>query len=922
MMVLKRLSNFAVLAAFIAASLPWVVPVHAQSPETPEPFTPIETLLNSMTPEERVGQLFLVTFTGTDTGAGSQIYDLIVRHHIGGVVLLASSDNFVGAPDTVGQAYDLISRLQTLEWDSAINMEFDPNTGERLDLTYVPLFVGITQEGNGYPTDQILNGLTSIPSEMAIGATWDTNLAAEVGSVLGRELSALGVNLYLGPSLDVLETPKPLASGDLGTRVFGGDPYWVGEMGRAFINGLHLGSDHKLMVIAKHFPGRGGSDRLPEEEVSTVRKSLEQLKQIELAPFFAVTGNAPSPEAAADGLLVSHIRYQGLQGNIRATTKPVSFDAQALAAMLALPQFSTWYSQGGLVVSDDLGTRAVREFYSPESGGSFSARTVARDAFLAGNDLLYLGQITSREGWDTYTTTISILDFFSQKYREDPAFAERVDASVRRILAMKFRMYGVFSLTNVLAPGSGLEVIQQSSDVSFRVARSAATLISPDPQEFKTVLPSPPDVNDQLVFITDSISVQQCSVCSPQPAIAVDAMEQTILRLYGPRSGNQAVNFRISSFSFENLQAMLDGLDPPFIEDDIGKADWVIISTTDSSRGQPGLISRFLSERQGLLRSKHVILFSFGAPYYFDSTDISNLTAYFALYSSQPPFVEAAARLLFQELTPSGASPVSIPGIGYDLITIMAPDADQIISLSLDLPPAPVAAGTPGTPEPTPIPLFQIGNTIAIRTGTILDHNGHAVPDGTVVRFSMILTGEGGGILQQVEATTTQGVARASFGLDKPGLLEIRAVSEPATLSDTLQLDVSQTGAVAVTVVVPQLTEEFEPTPVATAPPEEEGFVTQEGFPRFNAWFLAMFLIAFSVVLGLWFGGRLVSRKAGTRWAFGILLGGLASYNYLALGLPGGTAWLTSNGLAGVLMFVVLGEVIGFAGGWFWSRRP
>jgi len=42
----------------------------------------------------------------------------------------------------------------------------------------------------------------------------------------------------------------------------------------------------------------------------------------------------------------------------------------------------------------------------------------------------------------------------------------------------------------------------------------------------------------------------------------------------------------------------------------------------DASNGQPQIISRFLSERQDLLSNKHVILFSFGAPYYFDATDI------------------------------------------------------------------------------------------------------------------------------------------------------------------------------------------------------------------------------------------------------------------------------------------------------------
>ena len=132
---------------------------------------------------------------------------------------------------------------------------------------------------------------------------------------------------------------------------------------------------------------------MPEEEVATVRKSLEQLKQVELNPFFAVT-TSDEPTEVVDGLLVSHIRYQGFQGNIRATTRPVSFDATALSTILALPEFATWRTNGGLVVSDNLGSAAVREFYA-QSGETYSPRSVARDAFLAGNDLLYLGNITS-----------------------------------------------------------------------------------------------------------------------------------------------------------------------------------------------------------------------------------------------------------------------------------------------------------------------------------------------------------------------------------------------------------------------------------------------------------------------------------------------------------------------------------------------
>jgi beta-N-acetylhexosaminidase len=907
-----RLIRVFLLVIFLAILIP--VPARAQ-------LSGVDAILNSMTPEERVGQLFLVTFSGTDVSLNSQIYELIIRHHVGGVVLLKQNNNFASEPETVLQAHTLITGLQQLEWDNSINpVAVDLATGNAVPSAYVPLLVGISQEGDGNPTDQILSGLTPLPSEMAIGATWNKELSQKVGEVRGRELAALGINLFFGPSLDVLEVPA-VSGGDLGTRVFGGDPFWVGELGGAYVTGLHAGSENKLLVVAKHFPGVGGSDRLPEEEVSTVRKSIDQLKQIELAPFFAVSGNALSPESTVDGLLVSHIRYQGFQGNIRATTRPISFDPQALKQILALPEFSTWYSNGGLVISDDLGTRAVSDFYT-SGGGQFIARTAARDAFLAGNDMLYLGNINSSDSTDSYSSTISIIDFFAQKYREDPAFAQRVDSSVARILAVKFGLYGKYDISKVAAPADRLAELGSGTDVTFEVARNAATLISPDIQDLASVLPLPPKANERLVFITDTSSAQQCSECAEQPVLANNALQQAVLQLYGPQSGNQTANFRLASYSLQNLQTLLDQLEIPLIEEDISRADWVVISLTDASQGQLELISRFLRERADLLREKHIILFSFGAPYYFDTTTISKFTAYFTLYSKQPQFVDVAARLLFQELTPIGASPVSISGIGYELISVLTPKADQIIPLFLDLETVPEIPGSLITPEPTPIPFFQIGDTIAIRTGVIMDNNGHPVPDGTPVQFSMTLTGEGGSILKQVDSVTTQGVARAPFGLDKPGLLEIHATSDPALTSTILQLDVSQAGSVVVTVVVPEATQINEPaTPEPTVVEAVEGYISTKGYPRFPAWLVAMLFISFCVWIGYGVGIRIADRRTAFRWSLGIALGGLAAYNYLAFGLFGIMNWLSASGLLGLIMFVLLGELLGFVAGWLWARR-
>ena len=129
---------------------------------------------------------------------------------------------------------------------------------------------------------------------------------------------------------------------------------------------------------------------------------------------------------------------------------------------------------------------------------------------------------------------------------------------------------------------------------------------------------------------------------------------------------------------------MLSGESQTDIEAILDRSNWIVISLTDVSNGQIALLRRFFSERPNLIRNKNVILFSFTAPYYLDPTDISKLTAYYALYSKQPAFVEVAARLLFQEITVQGASPVSIPAVGYDLITVMSPDPTQLIPLALD----------------------------------------------------------------------------------------------------------------------------------------------------------------------------------------------------------------------------------------------
>jgi hypothetical protein len=140
-------------------------------------------------------------------------------------------------------------------------------------------------------------------------------------------------------------------------------------------------------------------------------------------------------------------------------------------------------------------------------------------------------------------------------------------------------------------------------------------------------------------------------------------------------------------------------------------------------------------------------------------------------------------------------------------------------------------------------------------------------------------------------------------------------------ISEVLQLDVSQSGAVAVTVVVPELTQSTEPTPQAPVVEIVNRYVSPEGHPRFLGWFLAMLFVVFSIWITYSTGSRISDRRSSLRWALGIALGGLLAYNYLALGLFGITNWLIASGMSGVLAFVFLGEIVGLIAGWVWSRQ-
>lgn len=883
---------------------------------------PVSKRLAQMTSAQKVGQLFVVAFWGRDPSPSSPAGRLIQEYKVGGVVLVTSNNNLSNLlPNTTADVQRLNNTLQSM----ALSPE---GSG-------IPLWIALDQEGDGYPYSRITNGTTPLPTQMAIGATWDTRNAERVGEIVGRELSAIGVNMLLGPVLDVLDDPRPGGKGDVGTRVFGGDPYWVAEMGRAYIQGVHRGGEGQVLVVAKHFPGHGGSDRLPDDEVATVDKSLQELRRVELAPFFAVT-NGRDPEALdqADALMSSHIRYRGFYGDIRQFTRPISFDAESMQALLSLPEFQKW-RQEGLIVSDSLGVRAVRKYFDPQLQ-TFPHRQIAREAFLAGNDLLLLSEFALEFSWDLqFQNSIEVLDYFRETYDSDPSFAARVDSVVERILRAKFKLYPEFTLDQVLVSEEALAQVGRSVDraVIDQIARQSATVLQPTEDS----LPRPPRHDQDILILAEERPIRECfdtlPECDPHSLVPLQALQDAILKLYGPLGTGQVDAARIQTRTYSELKTFLT-----HGESDMGplleEAEWILFVMLDANLpyDDSDALQLFLTQNAQQIYDANVVVLAYTAPYYLDTTEISKLAAYYVFYSKVEPFIETSVRVLFGEVRPQGKPPVSIEGTYYDLNVQLAPDPAQQIGLELI--------------EPDAISAF-VPLTLYVRTGVIRDRNGNPVPDGTQVNM-FARDADSKQILDTVTGLTVGGVAEVRLSIYRPGRVSVVASSgdtpeslpllfiarqepTPTPPSPTPTVTRAPTATPTATAQPPT------PTPTATAtpttpPPSPTPLPTSTPAP-WSAWHgrpldLSGVLGGIVIVAGAGFlvGGRRAQLTRRVRLVLAAWVGGLAGYLAYGWGwLPflshaGWPAWAAGgvSALAGALLLLLAMLLVSWAG----TARP
>jgi beta-N-acetylhexosaminidase len=217
--------------------------------------------------------------------------------------------------------------------------------------------------------------------------------------------------------------------------------------------------------------------------------------------------------------------------------------------------------------------------------------------------------------------------------------------------------------------------------------------------------------------------------------------------------------------------------------------------------------------------------------------------------------------------------------------------------------------------------LFNVGDNLPIKTGVIYDQNGKPVPDGTVVKFIFTL-GDEKSIVQQVETVSTAGVARTSFRIQNPGLLEVRVSSESAITSQILRLDISGSGGAQVTAIAPTPipSETVEPTPtnLPTIIPEPTLTPGEIRARSFGGWLAGLLVLVGLVITAYQVGFKKISVRWGVRFALlTAMVGsfGLVVYGLTPVGKPFPEIW-------SALIFTLTGSMIGWLSGYVWYQYP
>ena len=275
------------------------------------------------------------------------------------------------------------------------------NALQHFTLTHARLKVPILFHEEGLHGYAAL-GATSFPQAIALASSWDPSLVRAVNAVTAREIRARGVSEALTPVIDVARDPR---WGRI-EETFGEDPFLVGEMGVAAVEGLqgeHQARDlgpGKVFATLKHLTGHGQ----PESGTNTGPAPIAERT---LREFFFPPFEQAISRTGVSAVMPSYNEIDGV---------PSHANAWLLEKVLR----GEWGFTGA-VVSDYYAIDDLENVHHIAADREQAARL----ALDAGVDI----DLPSGTAYATLT----------QQVRDGRVSESRIDAAVRRLLSLKFR---------------------------------------------------------------------------------------------------------------------------------------------------------------------------------------------------------------------------------------------------------------------------------------------------------------------------------------------------------------------------------------------------------------------------------------------------------------------------------------------------
>ena len=448
----KRLCSLMLVVLILILSAA-VIPVSATE-KTPEQY------LASMSTEDKISMMIMPAFRWkidsegkktTVTEITDDIAATLKKHSYSGVIL------FLQNTETNAGTTRLIDAMQ----------KANAAGGDRPQL-----LISTDQEGGN--VTRLTQG-TMMPGNMALGAINDVSITKEVAAMMGKELTAVGINADFAPVVDVNSNP---ANPIIGVRSFSDDAQTVAQHGSAFVEALN---DTGVISTLKHFPGHGDTDTDSHTKLPLINKSYDELKQNELIPFQACI------DAGSQMIMTAHIVYPQIETGTyvsKLTGETINLPA-TLSKTIITDILRGDMGFNGVVTTDAMNMDAIADH--------FDRYDAAKLAINAGVDILLMPvKMESKDDFADMDTYISTL---AQQAEHGDISMDNINAAVLRILKLKennglFNAYDGSDIETRVQNAVDTVGTKSSHDREWEITKKGMTLVKNDDNTLPLIIPN------------------------------------------------------------------------------------------------------------------------------------------------------------------------------------------------------------------------------------------------------------------------------------------------------------------------------------------------------------------------------------------------------------------------------------------------